>query len=75
GGSIDAQKAGRSMVAAYLNASFGINYAYSLADLEDMWADAVASGDFLTLHILLDAANNHFGNPDGDCPSSASLSN
>lgn len=76
GGSIEAQKAGRSMVAAYLNATFGIYYAYSTAELTNMWNAAVADGSdaaFLALHTLLDAANNHFGNPDGDCPISASI--
>ncbi|HSG26732.1 MAG TPA: hypothetical protein VLA32_11500 [Anaerolineales bacterium] len=74
GGSLDAQKAARSMTAAYLNASFGIYYAYSIDELLDMWDAAVADGSdaaFLSLHTLLDAANNHFGNPDGDCPISA----
>ena len=74
GGSVDAQKAARSMTAAYLNASFGINYAYSLGELEAMWNAAVADGSdaaFLSLHTLLDAANNHYGNTVGDCPISA----
>jgi len=76
GGSVDAQKAARSLVAAYLNASFGINYAYNTTELTAMWNAAVADGSdaaFLELHTLLDAANNHYGNPDGDCPISASL--
>ena len=74
GGSEDAQKAARSMTAAYLNASFGINYAYSTSELVTMWNAAVADGSddaFLALHTLLDAANNHFDNPVGDCPISA----
>jgi hypothetical protein len=74
GGALDAQKAARSMTAAYLNASFGIYYAYSVDELVAMWDAAVADGSdaaFLELHTLLDAANNHFGNPDGDCPISA----
>jgi len=77
GGSDDFQKAGRSLVAAYLNASWGMNYPYSTADLQAMWDAAVASGDFLSLHKLLDAANNSAVDIDGDgltehlCPISA----
>jgi hypothetical protein len=39
GGSDDAQKAARDVVAAYLNASFGMNYPFTTAD-QCMWADA-----------------------------------
>lgn len=74
GGSDDFQKAGRSLVAAYLNASWGMTYPYTTAQLAQMWSNAVASGDFLALHNLLDAANNAYGRTDGGphCPISAS---
>jgi len=77
GGSENWRKAARSLVAAYLNASWGMSYAYSIAELESMWSSASANPDdsevgFLALHTRLDAANNHFGNPDGECPISAS---
>jgi hypothetical protein len=74
----DYQKAGRDLVAAYLNASWGMNYPYTAAQLSQMWADAVASGDFISLHLLLDAANNSGADTNGDgilehqCPISAS---
>ena len=71
GGSENWRKAARSLVAAYLNASWGMNYAYTTAELAQMWTDASSSADFLALHTLLDDANNHFGNPAGDCPISA----
>jgi hypothetical protein len=77
GGPDDFQKAGRSLVAAYLNASWGMNYPYTTVELTNKWADAVISGDFLTLHNLLDAANNSQVDTDGDgvpehqCPISA----
>ena len=48
----------RAIGAAYLNEAWGMNYPYTAAELEDMWAAAVASGDYLSLHNLLDAANN-----------------
>lgn len=79
GGSDDFQKAGRDLVAAYLNSSWGMNYPYTTAQLSQMWADAVASGDFMSLHLLLDAANNSGADTDGDgvlehqCPISASI--
>jgi hypothetical protein len=70
----DFHKAARDLVAAYLNASWGMNYAYSTAELSEMWADAVASGDFMALHLELDAANNAYYRTDGGdhCPISAS---
>jgi len=67
----------RSLVAAYLNASWGMNYPYTTAELEAMWTAAVASGDFLSLHMLLDAANNSMVDTDSNevppllCPISA----
>lgn len=77
GGPDDFQKAARDLVAAYLNASWGMNYPYTKAQLKTMWADAVASGDFMSLHVLLDAANNSGADTNGDgilehqCPISA----
>lgn len=78
GGADDFQKAARDLVAAYLNASWGMNYQYSTAQLRAMWASAVASGDYMSLHLLLDAANNANADTNGDgtpehqCPISAS---
>jgi hypothetical protein len=64
----DFDKAARSLVAAYLNTSWGVNYAYSAGELISMWGNALLSGDFAGVHSTLDWANNHFGNPVGDCP-------
>lgn len=71
----DFHKAARSLVAAYLNASWGMNYPYTAAQLETMWTSALYSGDLLSLHNLLDAANNAYNRADGGphCPISASL--
>jgi len=65
----DYDKAARSLVAGYLNASWGVAYAFSIAELHDLWDDAVA-GDisFGDLHSMLDKANN----APGGCPISAS---
>jgi len=73
GGPDDFQKAGRSLVAAYLNSSWGMNFPYTTTELSQMWADAVTSGDFLALHTELDAANNAYYREDGGphCPISA----
>ncbi len=75
GGPIDANKAARSLVAGYLDASWGMAYAYTTAELLAMWNAAVISGDYLDLHVLLDAANNAMYRTDGGerCPISASL--
>jgi hypothetical protein len=60
GGKDTARKAARSLVAAYLNASHaGINYPKTIAELETMWNDAVASGAFADLHTELDLYNNY----------------
>ena len=80
GGPENWRKAARSLVAAYLNASWGMNYPYSTDQLAGFWADAVADGSdaaFLALHTKLDAANNSQVDIDGDgetehlCPISA----
>lgn len=65
GGADDFHKAARSLTAAYLNVSWGMNYPYTAAQISTMWDDAVTSGDFLTLHVLLDAANNSSADIDG----------
>jgi hypothetical protein len=73
----DFEKAARSLTAAYLNVSWGMNYPYTTTELQDMWDAAVASGDFLSLHTMLDAANNAYADTNGDgilehqCPISA----
>jgi hypothetical protein len=78
GGPDDYQKAARDLVAAYLNSSWGMNYPYTPSELEQMWSDTVTSGDFMSLHLLLDTANNAMVDTDGDgileeqCPISAS---
>lgn len=69
GGADDYQKAARDLVAATLNAAWGMNYPYTTAQLAAMWAEAVASGDFISLHTELDAANNAYQNGgNGNCP-------
>lgn len=78
GGPDDFQKAARDLVAAYLNSSWGMNYPYSTGQLKTMWTNAVNSGDFMSLHLLLDGANNSGADTNGDgilehqCPISAS---
>ena len=55
-----ARKAARDLIAAYLNASFGIDYPYSTATILADWNTAVAGGTagFKTFHAKYDAANN-----------------
>jgi hypothetical protein len=65
----DYHKAARSLTAAYLNASWGMAYAYTTSELQSMWTAAVNGGTLLQLHYTLDAANNAIGG----CPISASL--
>jgi hypothetical protein len=69
GGSDNFRKAARSLVAAYLNTSWGMAYAYDIAELHAMW-DAAVGDDaaLLQLHTDLDKANNAIGG----CPISAS---
>ncbi len=74
GGSENWRKAARSLVAAYLNASWGMNFPYTTAELESMWSAAVGNdAALLQLHTDLDAANNAYGRTDGGphCPISA----
>jgi hypothetical protein len=59
GGSENWRKAARSLVAAYLNASWGMFYPYTTAELEAMWTAAVGDdAALLQLHTDLDYANN-----------------
>jgi hypothetical protein len=68
GGSAWPQKTARDVVAAYLNASFGLDYPFTAAEIWDMWDDAVTAGTtsaFRSLHVTLDEANN-LGCPIGE---------
>jgi hypothetical protein len=56
----DFHKAARSLTAAYLNASWGMGYAYTTTELKAMWTYAYANGTLLALHTELDAANNAY---------------
>jgi hypothetical protein len=75
GGSENWRKAARSLVAAYLNASWGMNYPYTTTELESMWLAAVGDdAALLDLHTELDAANNAYGRSEEfgpRCPISA----
>jgi uncharacterized repeat protein (TIGR01451 family) len=66
GGPNPAQKAARSLIAAYLNSSIGLNYPYTPAQLTALWNAANdgddSDGELLALHNLLDAANNLHSN-------------
>jgi hypothetical protein len=57
GGSNSAQKAARDVVTAYLNASFGLSFGYTPAQISGMWSDAVAHNTFDALHNLLAPLN------------------
>ena len=59
GGSSWPRKAARDLIAAYLNASFGINYPYTLQEILDAWAQAVIDGTsgFQDFHATFGAAN------------------
>jgi hypothetical protein len=76
GGSENWRKAARSLVAAYLNASWGMNYPYTTTQLASMWTTAAGDGDasLLALHTQLDLANNAFNRTETTyprCPISA----
>jgi len=61
GGPKPAEKAARMVVAAYLNAAFGLDFPYSTSDIVSMWNAAVAahtSASFTNVFNLLGAANN-----------------
>jgi hypothetical protein len=66
GAAHDWQKAARNVVAAYLNASWGMAFPYTTDEVSQLWTDAV-NGDrvFLEVHNLLGAANSPM---DGFCP-------
>jgi hypothetical protein len=57
GGSSPPRKAARDVVAAYLNASFGLDYPYSPAQISALWTNAVANNTFDALHNLLAPLN------------------
>ena len=67
GGEQDWRKLARDVVAAYLNASWGMAYAYTPAEVAAIWVTASNDGTFLYWHAILDAANN----APGGCPISA----
>jgi hypothetical protein len=58
GGPIPTRKAARDVIAAYLNASFGLAFGFTPTQIADMWTAAVGNDVALQdLHILLAAAN------------------
>jgi hypothetical protein len=59
GGNNPARKAARDLVAAYLNASFGINFPFDTTTILADWAAAVAGGNpgFNAFHAKYSAAN------------------
>lgn len=60
GGPNDWRKAARNVVAGYLNASYGMNYPYSPAEVKQMWADAVSGSiSFMDVHEILGQANTY----------------
>ncbi|HLA99538.1 MAG TPA: hypothetical protein VJL34_13885, partial [Anaerolineales bacterium] len=67
GGEQDWRKLARDVVVAYLNASWGMAYAYTPAEVAAIWITASNDGTFLYWHTILDAANN----APGGCPISA----
>ena len=66
GGTNDYRKAARNVVAAYLNASWGMVFPHTAAEVAKMWADAV-NGEitFFQVHTTLSSANKP---QDGFCP-------
>jgi uncharacterized repeat protein (TIGR01451 family) len=62
GGSDPVRKAARDVVAAYLNASYGVDIGLTTDDIEDLWTDAVTNETFDELHALLSALNER------ECP-------
>jgi hypothetical protein len=73
GGSSPQRKAARDVVAAYLNASWGMNFGLTPGQVADMWNAAVngtgyggnASWNYSDVHSVLSAAN---GGPNRSCP-------
>ena len=74
GGNSWPRKAARDLIAAYLNASFGINYPYTTQQILDDWADAVAAGTsgFQAFHLKYSAANQ-LGCPIGSSAPAAAV--
>lgn len=70
GGTSDSvRRAARDVVAAYLNASWGINIGYTTQQIKVMWTAAVSAGTnaaFDALHNTLSVANDP--TPGDDCP-------
>ena len=54
----DYEKAAGALVAAYLNASWGMAYPYSKEELAAKWDTAVKTGNFFDLRTELERANN-----------------
>jgi pyruvate/2-oxoglutarate/acetoin dehydrogenase E1 component len=68
GGADDYQKAARNVVAAYLNAKWGMPFPYTPEGVAQLWAAAVDENDpmtFIEVHNMLSAANSP---QDGFCP-------
>jgi hypothetical protein len=57
----DYRKAASSLVAGYLNASWGMAYPYTADELAAKWDAAVRTGNFFDLHTELERANNAVG--------------
>jgi hypothetical protein len=60
GGSKPAEKAARAVVAAYLNASFGLDYPFTTTQISTMWTNAVTTNTrdaFLSVFNTLGTAN------------------
>jgi hypothetical protein len=65
------RQAARDLVAAYLNASWGMTYPYTTDELMSLWTAAIGDDAALQqLHSDLDDANNAYGLPN-HCPISA----
>jgi hypothetical protein len=59
GGSSDYQKAARNVVAAYLNASWGMGFPYTPSQVASLWNNAVnGNPTFLNVHLVLGEANS-----------------
>jgi hypothetical protein len=67
GGDEPWRKLARDLVAAYLNATWGVAYAYTPSELMGIWTEASNDGTFLDWHTQIDGANN----APGGCPISA----
>jgi hypothetical protein len=67
GGSDNWRKLARDVVAAYLNASWGMAYAYTPGEVAAKWTLASNENTFLYWHTQIDGANNAIGG----CPISA----